>query len=110
MWALLVPAGVLHWLDFKSIAWAVAFVPLCVLIGSPIEAFFIGRRREKLHQQLEEQRYRWIKLGASNYSFDGYFLVIRQSVEDPEAGEKRERVWWAKLKEELMERVTRVTD
>jgi hypothetical protein len=105
--ALLVIAVVLHWLDFKSVAWIVAALLALALIGGPIEVYFIARRRKRLYEQLEEQRYRWIKLGASSDSFDRYFTVVRRHEDDPEVGKERERLWWAELCEELIERVTR---
>ena len=63
----------IYGLDFKALGWTIALLPLLVLLGGPVEAYFVIRRRERLHEQLqEEQPYRWISLGASSSSFDNY--------------------------------------
>jgi hypothetical protein len=103
VWILFAVAVAAYGLDFKVLAWTIAVLPLLVLLGGPVEAYFLIRRREQLHEQLQEQRYRWIEMSASSYSFNNYFNVVRGSAKDEKGAREYERVWWARLREELVE-------
>ena len=94
----------IYGLDFKALGWTIALLPLLVLLGGPVEAYFVIRRRERLHEQLQEQPYRWISLGASSSSFDNYFYVVRGSAKDEEGAREYQRAWWARLRAELVEK------
>ena len=104
VWILLVVGGVFCGLNFMVVGWTIAALPLLVLLGSPVEAYFVIKRGERLHEQLQEQRYRWIEMGASGYSFDNYFHVVRGSAKDEEGAREYHRLWWARLREELVEK------
>ena len=43
-------------------------------------------------------------MSVSSYSFNNYFHVVRGSAKDEEGAREYERVWWARLREELVEK------
>ena len=105
-WIALAVAGVAYGLDFKAVGWAIAVFPLWVLLGGPIEAYFVIGRAKRLHQQLEKQRCRWIDIGANSSSFDDYYYIVRESAKNEGVAREYERVWWARLREDLVQRAT----